>query len=75
MQGLSASSGPSDSSLWAAGGAFGAAPAAEAVSGLAALRRDRCSRRVSAGWNAGAETDAAPGSWHSAELAASSKCL
>lgn len=67
MQGLSVSSGPSDSSLGAGGGASGAAPAAvaavEAASGLVADRRDRRARRVlRAGGRAGAETDAAPGS-------------
>lgn len=72
MQGLSVSSGPSDSSLWADGGASGAVPAAEAASGVAAHRRVR---RARAGGSAGAETGAAPGSWHAAALAASSKCL
>lgn len=38
-QGLSVSSGPSDSFLWADGGASGAAPAAEAASAAAAGRR------------------------------------
>lgn len=55
VQGLSVSSGPSDSSLWADGGASGAAPAAEAASGVAARHR---ARRV----RAGAGTGAAPGS-------------
>lgn len=59
MQGLSVSSGPSDSSLWADGGASGAAPAAEAASGVAAHHR---ARHVRAGGRAGAETGAAPGS-------------
>lgn len=58
MQGLSVSSGPSDSSLWADGGASGAAPAAEAASGVAAHHR---ARHVRAGGSAGAETGAAPG--------------
>lgn len=65
MQGLSVSSGPSDSSLWAGGGASGAAPAAEAASGVAADRRGRRAHRgrhVRAGGSAGAETGAAPGS-------------
>lgn len=54
MRGLSVSSGPSDSSLWADGGASGAVPAAEAASGAAAGRRARA--------GGGAETGAAPGS-------------
>lgn len=62
MQGLSVSSGPSDSSLWADGGASGAAPAAVAASGVAAGHRARRARRVRAGGSAGAETGAAPGS-------------
>lgn len=62
MQGLSVSSGPSDSSLWADGGASGAAPAAEAASGVAAGRRGHHGHRVRAGGSAGAETGAAPGS-------------
>lgn len=66
MQGLSVSSGPSDSSLSADGGASGAAPAAEAASELAAGRRARHVRRARrvrrAGGSAGAETGAAPGS-------------
>lgn len=53
--GLSVASGPSDSSLWADGGASGAAPVAEAASGLAADRRGR-------GGSADAATGAAPGS-------------
>lgn len=88
VRGLSVSSGPSDSSLWAGGGASGAAPAAEAASGLAAGPRDlrarrglrarrvrRARRGRRADGSAGAETGAAPGSWHAAALAASSKCL
>lgn len=75
MQGLSVSSGPSDSFLWADGGASGAAPVAEAASGVAAGHRARRVRRVRAGGSADAETGAAPGSWHAAALAASSKCL
>lgn len=59
MQGLSVSSGPSDSSLWADGGASGAAPAAVAASEVAAGHR---AHRVRAGGSAGAETGAAPGS-------------
>lgn len=65
MRGLSVSSGPSDSSLWADGGASGAAPVVEAASGVAAGRRAhraRRARRVRAGGRAGAETGAAPGS-------------
>lgn len=56
VQGLSVSSGPSDSSLWADGGASGAVPGAEAASVPAAGRRGprvRCGR-------AGAGTGAAP---------------
>lgn len=71
VQGLSVSSGPSDSSLWADGGASVAVPGAEAASGVAAGRRVHRGR---AGENVGAET-AAPESWHAAALAASSKCL
>lgn len=65
MQGLSVSSGPSDSSLWADGGASGAAPVAEAASVVAAGRHGRRGlhvRRVRAGGSAGAETGAALGS-------------
>lgn len=68
VQGLSVSSGPSDSSLWADGGAAGAAPAAGAAFGLAAGRRgrrvlrDRRGLRGRAGGSAGAGTGAAPGS-------------
>lgn len=66
VQGLSVSSGPSDSSLWADGGASGAVPAAEAASGVAVGRRGRHVRRghrvLRAGGSAGAETGAAPGS-------------
>lgn len=70
--GLSAASGPSDSSLGAGGGASGAAPAAEAASGLAA---DPRGRRGRAGGSADAATGAAPGSWRAAALVVSSKCL
>lgn len=65
VRGLSVSSGPSDSSLWADGGASGAAPAAGAGPGLAAGRRGR----------EGAGTGAAPASWRAAALVASSECL
>lgn len=80
MQGLSVSSGPSDSSLGAGGGASEAVPAAvaavEAASGLASDRRVLHARRaLRAGGHAGAETGAAPGSLHAAALVASSKCL
>lgn len=66
-RGLSVSSGPSDSSLWADGGAAGAVPAAVAASGVVAGHRVHHDR-------AGAET-VAPASWHAAALAASSKYL
>lgn len=67
VQGLSVSSGPSDSFLWAGGGASAVAPVAAAGPGLAAVRRVR---------HEGAETGAAPGSWPAAAvLAVSSKCL
>ena len=56
-QGLSVSSGPSDSSLWADGGASGAAPVAVAASVAAAGPR---ARRGRAGGRAG--TGSAPGS-------------
>lgn len=56
VQGLSVSSGPSDSSLWADGGASGAVPGAEAASVPAAGRRGPRVRRG----RAGAGTDAAP---------------
>lgn len=67
VQGLSVSSGPSDSSLWADGGASGAAPASEVASGVVAGHRGLRARRVHhghrarAGGSAGAET-VAPGS-------------
>lgn len=64
-QGLSVSSGPSDSSLWADDGASGVVPAVEAVPELAAGRRDhrdRRGRRGRAGGGVGAGTGAAPGS-------------
>lgn len=60
MQGLSVSSGPSDSSLWADGGASGAVPAAEAASGVAARRRARRVRRAHH-VRAGAGPGVAPG--------------
>lgn len=67
VRGLSVSSGPSDSFLWAGGDASVAAPVAAAAGpGLAAVRRAR---------HEGAGTGAAPGSWRAAVLAVSSKCL
>lgn len=80
VQGLSVSSGPSDSSLWADGGASGAAPVAEAAAGLAADRRGRRGRRGHRGRRgrragASAGTGAAPGSWRAAVLVAASEYL
>lgn len=66
---LSISSGPSDSSLWADGGASGAEPVVEVASDPAAGRRALRGRRDRA------ETGAAPGSWRAAALDASSKSL
>lgn len=77
VRGLSVSSGPFDSSLWADGGASAVAPVAEAASAVVVGRRDRHDRHVHRDHcgRAGAETGAAPGNWHAAALASSSKCL
>lgn len=80
VRSLSVSSGPFDSSLWADGGASAAGPVAEAASAVAVGRhgrRGRCDHRVHRVHcgRADAETGAAPGSWHAAALASSSKCL
>lgn len=80
VRGLSVSSGPFDSSLWADGGAAAAAPVAEAASAVAVGHHDRRGRRdhhvhCDRCGRAGAETGAAPGSWLAAALASSSKCL
>lgn len=68
--GLSVSSGPFDSSLWADGGASAAAPAAGAASVVVVehhgrrAHRDRCE-----------ESGTAPGSSRAAALVSSLKCL